>query len=349
VRGATGADVLHLSSLDLRWPGTGSGTPAATGPSTAPARTPATPAGTPAPPDPGPLAAATLFVQTGGPAAEQVQAWQGAGRTRDAAAIRRIADQPTAVWITNDARGFAARAADVVRQAAAADDLPVLVANFLPDRGCDDTHAGAPDAGRYRVWVDALVDAIGDRPALVILEPGAVAQTVSGCVDDEEAVDERYELLSAAVDAFTGGPRTRVYLDAGNPAWITDTDALATGLRRAGIARTGGFALNVANFETTAANVEYGRRLSDRLDGAHFVVDTSRNGNGPFGEYSGDRHWCNPPGRALGDPPTTRTGQPRVDAYLWVKRPGESDGSCGDGAPAAGAWWPEYALSLARG
>ncbi|MCW2873942.1 glycoside hydrolase family 6 protein, partial [Actinacidiphila oryziradicis] len=36
-----------------------------------------------------------------------------------------------------------------------------------------------------------------------------------------------------------------------------------------------------------------------------------------------------------------------VDAYLWVKRPGESDGSC-RGAPPAGQWWSDYALRLAR-
>lgn len=53
-----------------------------------------------------------------------------------------------------------------------------------------------------------------------------------------------------------------------------------------------------------------------------------------------------PPGRALGEVPTTRTGDELVDAYLWVKRPGESDGDC-KGGPKAGAWWPEYALGLA--
>ncbi len=35
-----------------------------------------------------------------------------------------------------------------------------------------------------------------------------------------------------------------------------------------------------------------------------------------------------PPGRALGETPTTKTADPLVDAYLWVKRPGESDGEC---------------------
>jgi len=49
-----------------------------------------------------------------------------------------------------------------------------------------------------------------------------------------------------------------------------------------------------------------------------------------------------------------------VDAYLWVKVPGESDGSCTRGTggtidpewgivdPAAGAWFPQQALQLAQ-
>jgi endoglucanase len=60
-----------------------------------------------------------------------------------------------------------------------------------------------------------------------------------------------------------------------------------------------------------------------------------------------DHQWCNPDGRALGDPPTTRTADSRVDAYLWVKRPGESDGTC-NGGPRAGEFWLDQALGLAR-
>jgi endoglucanase len=72
------------------------------------------------------------------------------------------------------------------------------------------------------------------------------------------------------------------------------------------------------------------------------VIDTSRNGRGPY-----RNRWCNPPGRGLGTPPTTETGHPLVDAFLWVKTPGESDGDCGE-APPAGQWWPRYALGLAQ-
>jgi endoglucanase len=76
---------------------------------------------------------------------------------------------------------------------------------------------------------------------------------------------------------------------------------------------------------------------------AHFVIDTSRNGTGYAPEYE----WCNPPGRKIGTFPTTDTGDPLIDAFLWLKRPGESDGAC-NGGPKAGVFWTERAIELAK-
>jgi endoglucanase len=96
----------------------------------------------------------------------------------------------------------------------------------------------------------------------------------------------------------------------------------------------------------------------------HFVIDTSRNGQGPWTpttSYPDPQDWCNPPGRGLGVRPTADTGITLLDAYLWVKLPGESDGECTRGLgpggttidpewgridPAAGQWFPEMALDL---
>jgi endoglucanase len=74
-----------------------------------------------------------------------------------------------------------------------------------------------------------------------------------------------------------------------------------------------------------------------------FVVDTSRNGQGE----ALDKARCSPPDRGLGHGPTTGTGDPLVHAFLWIKRPGESDGTC-NGGPRAGQWFMDYALELAR-
>jgi endoglucanase len=99
---------------------------------------------------------------------------------------------------------------------------------------------------------------------------------------------------------------------------------------------------------------------------AHFVVDTSRNGQGPWtppaGVYPDPQDWCNPPDRGLGLLPTANTSNSLIDAYLWVKIPGESDGECTRGLgptgtvdpewgivdPGAGDWFPEMALQLAQ-
>jgi endoglucanase len=70
------------------------------------------------------------------------------------------------------------------------------------------------------------------------------------------------------------------------------------------------------------------------------VIDTSRNGTGPSGGM-----WCNPPGRGLGSKPGSDTGNPLVHAFLWVKRPGESDGSS---AECAGQWFESYAVELCK-
>jgi len=145
---------------------------------------------------------------------------------------------------------------------------------------------------------------------------------------------------------------------------------------------------------------------------AHFIIDTSRNGQQhatnavtdptypteppghmtlyaqpPFNQAGGTistlagGSWCNPLGSGAGARPTTATGNGLVDAYLWVKTVGESDGTCdalggarawdytlytkpgwpttfleqqtfdplwGREDPAAGGWFPEQALELAR-
>ena len=40
-------------------------------------------------------------------------------------------------------------------------------------------------------------------------------------------------------------------------------------------------------------------------------------------------------------------GPAGIAAYLWIKDPGVSDGTC-NGGPPAGDYWPRYALSLVQ-
>lgn len=299
----------------------------------------------PAVPDPVPAAAATpLYVDPDTPAAQQVGEWEAQGRTDDAEALRAIAERPIPLWLAG-APDVTAVVADYVGRAAAADAVPLLVAYNIPDRDCGSfSGGGAADAGDYRAWVADVAAGLGGSPAIVVLEPDAIPHLITGCAGSEQ---ERFDLLAGAVDAFTAAG-ARVYVDAGNPGFTGDPAATAEALERAGVLRAAGFSLNVANFYTTEASVEYGTAISDALGGGvRFVVDTSRNGAGRAPQpVDGSPEWCNPPDRLLGAEPTLETGIPLVDGLLWIKRPGESDGSCRPGEPAAGRWFPDYALDL---
>ncbi|MEV6108425.1 glycoside hydrolase family 6 protein [Streptomyces sp. NPDC051940] len=279
-------------------------------------------------------------------AARQVRDWEAAGRAGDARLLRRIAEQPMAVWPSGDENQVGPEVLAHVQGAARAGRTAVLVAYNIPRRDCGQHSAGgAADRAAYQRWIGAFTDNIvGDDKALVVLEPDAVPHMEDGCTP-KEYHGERQEMLGEAVRRLKERPGVKVYLDAGNSAWNHDTGFLARRMWESGIKEADGFSLNVSNFQTTDDSRRYGRELSKLLGGKHFVIDTSRNGNGPLADR--EATWCNPPGRALGTPPSTDTGDPLVDAYLWIKRPGDSDGKC-RGGPAAGTWWPEYALGLAR-
>ncbi|WP_380172161.1 glycoside hydrolase family 6 protein [Kineococcus sp. DHX-1] len=273
----------------------------------------------------------------------QLTAYETSGRTDLADALRPLAQAPTATWFTGDAPRERARA--LTTAAAAAGELPVLVAYDVPGRDCGSFSAGgAADDDAYLAWVGELAAGIGDRPSVVVLEPDAVAFAVTGCSGVDRR--ERLGLLRRAVEVLAALPATHVYVDAGHAGWVQDLPALATALRAAGVDEAAGFALNVSNFQPTDVTVAYGRKLSRLLGGAHLVVDTSRNGAGAPVATGRDEDWCNPPGRRIGRLPSTLTGEDVVDAWLWVKRPGESDGSCRPGEPAAGEWFEGYALAL---
>jgi endoglucanase len=307
--------------------------------------------GQPPPEASNPLHGLRFYVDPTSSAANQISLWERAGRVADAKALRRIAEAPIALWVTGDPAAVEQQVRDRMAAAAEQQTTPIFVAYNIPGRDCGHYSAGgAPDAVTYRTWMASLARGLGEGRAVVILEPDAVSHMIAGnCLSGAQA-RERDALLREAIRTLRANPHTTVYLDAGNPSWITDTTALADALRRAGGREATGFALNVANFNATDATVTYGRAVASALGGARFVIDTSRNGRGryPAPQVNGAPSWCNPPGRALGQPPTTQTGLRDVDAFLWIKGPGDSDGSCRPGEPAAGRWWPDYALGLAR-
>ena len=255
--------------------------------------------------------------------------------------LTAIANTPQAYWM--DQLSTPSVDAKYIAAAQASGTIPLLALYGIPHRDCGSFAAGGfGSASAYRGWIDGVAGAIGGGPAAIILEPDALA--MADCLSGDQR-QERFDLISYAVDTLTRNPATAVYVDAGHSRWVS-ADAMAGMLNQVGVGKARGFSLNTANFFTTAEEMGYGDAISGLTNGKPYVIDTGRNGAGPV---EGDPlYWCNPSGRALGTPPTTATGNGNVDAFLWVKRPGESDGSCGRGNPGAGRFVNQYAIDLAH-
>lgn len=256
-----------------------------------------------------------------------------------------IANTPMARWFGSwsgtigTATGAYAGAADY------SDKLPVLVAYNIYNRDYCGGHSagGAASPSAYANWIAQFAGGIAGRPAVVILEPDSLGDY--DCMTQAQ-IDEREAMLTNALAQFSRqAPNTWVYMDAGNPGWVSPA-TMAKRLHEAGLRQAHGFSLNVSNYFTTAENTAFGNAVNSELSARYgytkpFVVDTSRNGNGSNGQ------WCNPAGRRTGTP--TRTGG-GAEMLLWIKTPGESDGNCGVGAGStAGQFLPEVAYKMIYG
>ncbi|HYF12718.1 MAG TPA: glycoside hydrolase family 6 protein [Candidatus Paceibacterota bacterium] len=270
-------------------------------------------------------------------ASRQADEWRSS-RPQDAAMMDRLAAQPVGQWLGGWNADVEADVRKTAQAAAAQNATAIFIAYNIPGRDCGSYSAGGTSADKYSAWISSIARGIGNTKAIVILEPDALAGITCLSPQDQQT---RYDLLTKAIETLKSNPQTKVYLDAGHSRWLSVAD-VSERLIKANVARADGFSLNVSNFQLTTNEIQYGNELSGKINGKHYVIDTSRNGRGPEGDT-----WCNPRGRAIGTNPTGSTGQELVDAYLWLKTPGESDGSC-NGAPSAGTWWPDYALELVK-
>lgn len=186
-----------------------------------------------------------------------------------------------------------------------------------------------------------------------------------------------YRINKASHDPVTGAAlgSTGFYLNTSNfqttaqsvqfGTWVSMCTAFATNPEEGGW-RLGNFGWCASQYNPATGysldySPEYAASVTAQIQGLMgsataslpFVVDTSRNGKGtldatayaaaPYGQPPsvisglGNGSWCNPFGAGVGVRPTSKTNVPLVDAYLWIKTPGQSDGSC-DIAGGARAW-----------
>ncbi|MDQ3719586.1 MAG: glycoside hydrolase family 6 protein, partial [Actinomycetota bacterium] len=232
---------------------------------------------------------------------------------------------------------------------------------------------GRYDAGgrrenrRYRRWIDAFVQGVGNARVIIGFEPDSLG-TLKCLVP--AARRARLRNMSYGVDKLAKLPNATVYVEATASDWRPARE-VARYLRAVNIRKVRGFMLNATHLDFTSRNVRYGQRLSRMVGGKSFVVNTDENGSGRQTYRRFNRRtrkfdffnvFCNPTNSSLGHPPTTTrdlngNALPRkVDGYLWISRPAASAGSCRQypgryamrGGPNAGTFWLKRALILAE-
>jgi len=305
----------------------------------------------------------------------------------DAELVKKAAKQPTAIWLDSIAKASTAKKyLDDARGA-----LVVLVLYDLPNRACAAKSSageleGESGEARYeKELLDPLAAtfaAHASQEIVVVVEPDSLANLATNAsIARCAASDALYRRSIARAISKLSMPNVALYLDAAHAGW-TGWDAnrekiaaiFKDVLDMAGAEKIRGFATNVSNYDLVRAQdrasdnpcpdeIAYVEKLSASLArvgiaGKKFIIDTSRNGRA-----SHAKSWCNVTGAGLGERPRASPA-PLVDAFFWVKIPGESDGTSDPSAPRfdaacaspdsaspapqAGEWFPAYFQDLAR-
>jgi endoglucanase len=135
----------------------------------------------------------------------------------ETATLARLAEQPSAIWLTPEKYPLAtvqAEVAGIADAALAAGQVPVFVVYGIPDRDCGNFSAGGLSETDYPSWVASIASALTVHTAVVILEPDALALALE-CGN----ADQRVQQIQQGVASFAGTSAT-VYLDAGHSDWI---------------------------------------------------------------------------------------------------------------------------------
>jgi endoglucanase len=256
-----------------------------------------------------------------------------------------IAQQPQALWFGSEYYPTASvkdTARDYLGRANAAGKTPMMVVYSIPNRDCGEHSAGGlPGASAYKAWIKQLAKGIKGSKPLLVLEPDALGWYAdsSACAGTGQWLG----LLKFATKKLSKAGAW-VYLDAGHSGW-TPYDGRALLLKKAGIKFARGFSTNVSNFRSLAAEQTYAGFLLAELrklgiTGKKYVVDTSRNGAAT--PVDGDV--INPTWARLGAAPQLQF-KGAFDGTLWVKHPGESDGTVNSSA-YSGQWCDQLADRL---
>jgi hypothetical protein len=199
----------------------------------------------------------------------------------------------------------------------------------------------------FKRQISEMAAAIDRRPAVILAEIDALGS--SSCIARHGGLPAWEAALKYEVDTFQALPHTVVYVEGG----YSDGNSVsytARALNAIGVSHIRGFFTNDTHEQWTINEIRWATKVAKRTHGAHFIVNTADNGQGPklnpHPTTQGVEDLCNPPGRGLGPKLNTATGFPYVDAFMWTHPPGNSSG-CG-GGPPAGVFWPARAIGMAE-
>jgi cellulose 1,4-beta-cellobiosidase len=311
-----------------------------------------------------------------------------------AEAALRVADIGTFLWLDTIAN---IDRLEPALEGVPCDEILGVVIYDLPGRDCaalaSNGELAVGEVERYKTeYIDVIVEIIKSYPnqafALVI-EPDSLPNLVTNIdlQSCQDSADGYHEGTAYAIEALNL-PNVVMYLDAGHGGWLGWNDNLKPGaeeLAKAYInagepSQLRGFATNIAGWNQwdmtpgefasdpdAQYNAAQNEKLYVELLGAalatagmpnHAIVDTGRSGN-PGGRLEwGD--WCNVVDAGFGPRPEASpdSSSPLLDAFVWVKPGGESDGTsdtsavrydafCGKAdafqpSPEAGQWNQAY-------
>lgn len=262
-------------------------------------------------------------------------------------ALTELEKHAVTTWYSDRNGDYAATLTQLLKTCSG-DKRLSLVVYGMPNKDCEAGYSASgstvQSAADYVKFLNTLTSSVGDRKALYVLEPDAVGLLAKkgGC---GEAAGYR-ENLKTAIKELSTNPNAEIYLDVGY--WtLASADSLARvvavikELAEAGTIK--GITINTSNYRSNEelSTLCTGFQAAMGQSTYKCIVDTSRNYNEPT-----STEWCNVKSAGIGHPPTSETGYSNLDYFMWVKPPGESDGSC-DGVhtldamqgPAAGKFF----------
>ena len=291
----------------------------------------------------------------------------------DGALLEKVKAYPTAIWLDRIAMveevGPHLDAALAQQQEEGKPVVSVLVVYDLPNRDCaalasnGELHIEDGGVERYRTeFIDAIAAEFQAHPnqrKVAIIEPdslGNIATNLSltKCAESEQVYRDS---VAYAISTLSAIPNTYLYLDAAHAGWLgwpDNQNKIATIFKEVLDAAGGtdtirGFATNVANYtvlhevpelhdyefnpchDETIYTTQLGQTFAAAgITNRAFLIDTSRNGLGGLRAKWGS--WCNVDGAGLGERPRADPAA-GLDAYFWVKPPGESDGTTDPSSP----------------